>query len=216
MARIARQVAPGHAHHVTQQGSGSRPVFPSDAAKNLYLELLEETAAEHGVDVLAWCLLSDRVHLVLRPHDKDGLAMTLRRTHSAYGRALNARTGRAGSVWADRYSSCPVDKEWFYAVVKYVERLPITAARARSAESYKWSSAAGHSGKRTANPLGASWPTAAEKRKWSAWLKSPQPAEEVEAIESATSRGVVLGDPSIVKKGAARKKGRKAARRRRR
>jgi len=42
MTRLARVVAPGHPHHVTQRGVRSLPVFADDDDRRLYLALLRE------------------------------------------------------------------------------------------------------------------------------------------------------------------------------
>lgn len=61
MARLARIVIPGVAHHVTQRGNRRQPVFFSDNDRKLYLELLRAGCAAAGVRCLAWCLMDNHV-----------------------------------------------------------------------------------------------------------------------------------------------------------
>lgn len=207
MARQARIIAPGFPHHVMQRSSEGEPVFIGKQSREYYLQRLAEFAAEHRLEVLAYSLLADRVHLVVLPRDEESLAMALRRAHSSYGRYLNSVQGTSGSVWQNRFYSFPMDQDWLYAAVKYVERAPVLARLARQADAYAWSSAPAHCGRAASAVLSASWPKTAEKKKWAAWLRQPQPDEEIQAIERATSRGFALGGEAFLAK-LSRKAGR--------
>jgi putative transposase len=77
MARLARIVVPGHPHHVTQRGNRRQPIFfePSDYA--LYRDLLAEQCRKAAVEVWAYCLMPNHVHLVLTPQTAGALARAL-------------------------------------------------------------------------------------------------------------------------------------------
>jgi putative transposase len=74
MARLGRIVFPGFPHHVTQRGNRRQTVFfePSDYA--LYRDLFAERCRKAAVEVWAYCLMPNHVHLVLTPTTPDGLA----------------------------------------------------------------------------------------------------------------------------------------------
>ena len=65
MARLARVVVPGHPHHVTQRGNGRARTFFGDDDYALYRDLLAENCRAADVDVWAWCLMPNHVHLIL-------------------------------------------------------------------------------------------------------------------------------------------------------
>jgi REP element-mobilizing transposase RayT len=67
MARIARVVVEGVPYHVTQRGNGRQQVFESGMDYGLYRSLLREYAGQHGVSVLAYCLMLNHTHLVCVP-----------------------------------------------------------------------------------------------------------------------------------------------------
>jgi putative transposase len=58
MARLARVVVPGVAHHVTQRGNNRQDVFFVDEDRRVYLELLQEQAQKYGLEILAYCLMT--------------------------------------------------------------------------------------------------------------------------------------------------------------
>jgi putative transposase len=72
MARLARVVASGYPHHVTQRGNRRQPVFFSDGDYAAYLDLLGEWCGRHKVEVWAYCLMPNHVHLMLVPHGREG------------------------------------------------------------------------------------------------------------------------------------------------
>ena len=73
MPRNARCVEPGLAYHVTQRGTNRERVFFTIADYKLYLDLLRSQLATTRVEVLAYCLMSNHVHLVVVPRAADAL-----------------------------------------------------------------------------------------------------------------------------------------------
>ena len=86
MARIARVVVPGCPHHVTQRGNRRQKTFFEDDDYLRYKELLAEGCKAAGVEVWAYCLMPNHVHLILVPQDADGCARrSLKRTGATRG-----------------------------------------------------------------------------------------------------------------------------------
>ncbi len=141
MARIARVVAEGIPHHVTQRGNGRQAVFFDAQDHAVYMKLLREYTDEYGVRIWAWCLMSNHVHLLAVPDLSHSLARALGRTHSEYARYRNARAASCGHLWQARYYSCPIDGPGVWRVMAYIERNPVRAGLVESAEDYPWSSA---------------------------------------------------------------------------
>ena len=81
MPRIARYVAPGLAHHITQRGTARQLVFRTRADRRAYLNLLREQASFLDVPILAYCLMPNHIHLIAVPPEEDSLALLLRRVH---------------------------------------------------------------------------------------------------------------------------------------
>ena len=79
MARLARVVVPGIPHHVTQRGNRRQDTFFRDEDYAAYKALMTEWCAQCGVEVWAYCLMSNHVHLILVPSTEDGLARAVKR-----------------------------------------------------------------------------------------------------------------------------------------
>jgi putative transposase len=146
MPRNARCVVPGLAYRVTQRGTNHQLVFFSAADRATYLRLLKRNLAPAETRPLAWCLMTNHIHLVLVPGQIDSLEVLLRRVHGRYAQMVNAKRLRSGHLWQNRYFSCPLSESHLRRVLAYVERNPARVGLVAQAEQYEWSSAAIHLG----------------------------------------------------------------------
>jgi putative transposase len=146
MARQARIVIPGVAHHVTQRGNYRQDVFFTDDDRRVYLSFLRESAQRHGLAVSAYCLMTNHVHLVATPEREESLAKTMGRTHLMYAQCIHRLHGRLGHLWQSRFYSCPMDDAYAHNAAAYVELNPVRAGMAASARDFPWSSAGAHCG----------------------------------------------------------------------
>ena len=70
---MARAVAPGIPHHVTQRGNRRQQTFFNDEDYLAYLELMSEWCGKYQVVIWAYCLMPNHIHLIAVPAAKDGL-----------------------------------------------------------------------------------------------------------------------------------------------
>lgn len=200
MPRIARIVVPNQPHHVQQDSIDGRVIFHQKDDFNLYLDKLEESAEEHKVEVIAYCLAPDRVHLVLQPKDEQGLAKLIRQVHSFYGRAHNLDKGTEGPIWGERFASCPIESTVLDSVVRYVERAGLPAKSRKKVENYEWSSAAAHCGTSKEPLISDRWPFTTKQPNWSAYINEAPTPEEMAAIDYHTRRGYAYGSSAFQKR----------------
>ncbi|MGH8648783.1 MAG: transposase, partial [Burkholderiales bacterium] len=81
MPRLARTVFAGVPHHVTQRGNRREEVFFTDGDREAYLDWLTEYCQKHHVEVLAYCLMTNHIHLVVVPDTDNGLQRVLKPLH---------------------------------------------------------------------------------------------------------------------------------------
>ena len=144
MARLARVVIPGHPHHVTQRGNGRARTFFGDSDYALYRDLLAENCHAAEVEVWAWCLMPNHVHLILVPSDPDGLRRALARVHRSYAGIIQARRKRSGHFWQGRFGAVAMDEEHLAAALRYVSLNPVRARLVQRAQDWRWSSVRAH------------------------------------------------------------------------
>ena len=146
MPRIARIVVPGLPHHIVQRGNNRQDVFFAPADYRAYLDVLHEQSQRFGLRVLAYCLMTNHIHLVAVPAGEESLARAIGRTHWLFSRSINRLHGRSGHLWQNRFFSCPLDADHLLHAARYVERNPVRARMVRLPWRYRWSSAAAHTG----------------------------------------------------------------------
>jgi putative transposase len=144
MARIARVVAPGEPHHVTQRGNRRQQTFFFDEDYDAYVELMAEWCAAREVEVWAYCLMPNHVHLVAAPESEDGLRRAIGEAHRRYSRMVNFREGWRGHLWQGRFASFPMDEAHTYRCARYVELNPVRAGLVNRPGDWRWSSARAH------------------------------------------------------------------------
>ena len=64
MARIARVVAPGIPHHITQRGNRRQKTFFEEGDYQAYRTLMAEWCDQFQVEIWAYCLMPNHVHLI--------------------------------------------------------------------------------------------------------------------------------------------------------
>ncbi len=131
MARIARAVAPGIPHHVTQRGNRRQQTFFSDEDYQLYLELMSEWCMKYAVETWAYCLMPNHIHLIVVPETKEGLNLAIGEAHRRYTRHINFRERWRGHLWQGRFSSFIMDERYLSACTRYVELNPVRSGLAK-------------------------------------------------------------------------------------
>ncbi|MCP4643032.1 MAG: transposase [bacterium] len=144
MGRIARIVAPGMPHHITQRGNRRMPTFLQDDDYAVYLDLMKTWCACHEVEIWAYCLMPNHVHLIAVPETLDGLARAIGEAHRRYTLHINQREGWRGYLWQGRFGSFVMDEDYLLTAMRYVELNPVRAGLAASPADWPWSSARAH------------------------------------------------------------------------
>jgi putative transposase len=144
MARTARIVVPGLPHHVTQRGNRRQPIFLRSGDETQYLHMLTERCSLAAVEVWAYCLMPNHVHLVMTPQSEDGLAKAVGEAHRQYTSLINARERWRGHLFQDRFASSVMDERHLIAAFRYVALNPVRAGLAERAQDWPWSSVHAH------------------------------------------------------------------------
>ena len=94
--RIARVVAVGAPHHVTQRGNNRQQVFFSAVSRRTCLSLLGSHCRRWKLTLLGYCLMPNHVHLVAVPEQGQSLAKAVGRTNCEYAVYSTDGGGAAG------------------------------------------------------------------------------------------------------------------------
>lgn len=137
--RASRRVSESGYYHVILRGNGRQRIFEDDADRRAFLEILARQVVARGVDVIAWCLMDNHVHLVLC--DGEGrLSEAVGALAMRYAQRFNVRSGHIGHVFQERFKSVPIESEpYLLEAVRYVHNNPQKAGICESCD-YPWSS----------------------------------------------------------------------------
>ncbi len=116
-------------------------------------QLLNEIHARFGVETLAYCLMTNHFHLVLRLED-DHLSAAMQHFDGEPARRVNSRVGRDGPLFRGRYHSIPVTTDpYLQFVVRYVHRNALDLPGVDAVERFRWSSMRAYLGLRRPAPF---------------------------------------------------------------
>ncbi|MBM3331685.1 transposase [candidate division WOR-3 bacterium] len=197
MARIARVVAAEVPHHVVQRGNRRQPVFFSTADYKAYLRLMAAWCGQQGVEVWAYCLMTNHVHLIVVPGSEQGLARAIGEAHRRYTVRVNQREHWRGYLWQGRFSSYPLDDQYLLAAVRYVELNPVRVGLAERPWQYPWSSAAAHMRNRD-DVLVRVKPMRDRVADWREYLSTEPDSTDMDSLRRHMRSGRPLGSSEFV------------------
>jgi REP element-mobilizing transposase RayT len=120
MPRPHRTDEPGAVHHVMIRGVDGRAIFSRVSDFEDFLARLAFLALDLGFLVLAWCLIANHAHFVLKT-GRTPLAVLMARLDSRHAQRFNRFNARVGHLFQDRYKAVLIENEsQLLATVPYV------------------------------------------------------------------------------------------------
>jgi putative transposase len=195
MPRIARIVGVGYPHHIIERGNNRERIFLDSKDYRKYLYFLSKYSEEKEAVVLAYCLMSNHVHLLVRPSREESLAKMMQAVTLCYSKYFNQENGRTGRLWECRYYSTVIDADsYLWAVSKYIENNPVRAGIVKSPEDYPYSSARAHILGRKDPFLKEPLFDINQRKEYQRFIRSEEDKKITEEIRKQTKLGKPLGD----------------------
>jgi putative transposase len=174
------------------------PLFHDDSDRWLYIEYLRSGAAELGITFLAWCLMTNHVHLVAVPETVDAFTRLFFRAHKDYAEHYNRKYGNMGKLFQARRHQSVLDEHYFVAVARYVNRNPVRAGMVSDVTEHDWSSARFLLGESAGDPLISTREPFDMDLDWATLLEHDP--VEVKAIRRCTRSGCPMGSGAFVRR----------------
>lgn len=141
MPRKPRFFVPGLPAHIIQRGNNRQAVFFDQPDYLRYLSLLHEAADRYGCAVHAYVLMTNHVHLLATPLDKESLSRMVQYVGRRYVPYINKKYERTGTLWEGRFKASIVESaRYLLACYRYIELNPVRAGMVSHPEGYRWSS----------------------------------------------------------------------------
>ena len=141
MARLVRVSPVGVPQHIVQRGNNHQLCFGVEEDMKAYLNWLKEYSKKYNVDVHAWVLMTNHVHLLCTPQEEGAISRMMQSIGRMYVRYYNYTYQRSGTLWEGRFKSSLVQSErYLLELYRYIELNPVRAGMVDDPGEYSWSS----------------------------------------------------------------------------
>ena len=211
MARLPRLYVAGCPQHIIVRGNAQRAVFLDDADRAAYLGWLAEAVRDYRLELLAYVLMDNHVHLLAIPPAAGVLGRAMQSLGRRYVRYFNDRHGKAGTLWEGRYRATIVDSErYLMECIRYIDLNPVRAGAVADPAAWRWSSYQYHAGHAdaAADPMLTDHPLFwslgntpfARQAAYRELCAEGMRASEAQKISDATNKGWALGDADFLER----------------
>ncbi len=206
MARLPRLTLIDYPHHVILRGNNRQPIFAVDADRLRMLSLMEEHGRAHGVDIHAYVLMDNHLHLLLTPRRERGVPLMMQAVGRSYVRSFNLQQGRSGTLWEGRYRSTLIQSErYLLNCMVYIDLNPVRAGMVDLPGDYPWSSHTHYTGRqvqRMLTPHPLYWELGntpfAREAAYGELVRSGISAAQQRELTTATLSGWAMGDAQFL------------------
>ena len=141
MPRKPRMYLAGVPCHVIQRGNNRDACFYSEQDYQFYLQCLEDSCRRYHVGVHAYVLMTNHVHLLMTPEEKEGISQVMQSVGRRYVQYINFEYQRSGTLWEGRHKASLVDADaYLFTCMRYIELNPVRANMVPHPADYRWSS----------------------------------------------------------------------------
>jgi REP element-mobilizing transposase RayT len=120
------QFAQGCCYHLYNRGANRASIFLDDADYIAFLTRLQKATLLHGATVLAYCLMPNHFHLLLRQDGEDRSGKAVQCASNGYAQYFNRRHNHTGTLFQGRYQRILVaDDEYLRHLCRYIHTNPV-------------------------------------------------------------------------------------------
>ena len=196
MPRCSRPRLAGLCAHVVTRGNARATVFHSEQDYAVFAGLMKAAQDRVRLELFAWCVMPNHLHLVVRPQADDDLPRWMHWLLTTHAQRHRSRHETTGHIWQGRYKSFPIQTDvHLLRVLRYVERNPVRAGLVASSRDWRWSSASERASPSGMAELLSESPVPLPTP-WVEWADMPLTDEELDFIRTSVRRGRPFGDPA--------------------
>jgi len=161
---------------------------------------MSEWCSKYKVDIWAYCLMPNHIHLIVVPSKAENLRLAIGEAHRRYTRRINYSKGWRGHLWQERFASFVMDERYLLTCVRYIENNPVRARLVSRPEEWTWSSAAAHISGENDRLVNVAPVLSFVRGDWQKFLAGALLSEEMEDIRKHARTGRPLGSPPFVER----------------
>ncbi len=120
--------AQNHYYHIYNRGAGKGLIFFNRGNYEYCLRLITRYYKQYGAKVIAYCLMPNHYHFLLRQETDQALSQFINVLFNAYVQAVNRQQGRKGTLFERRFRYVWVDHEdYLIHLCRYIHLNPVKA-----------------------------------------------------------------------------------------
>lgn len=140
MPRQRRKESSTGMYHVIAKGINKELIFNQTREKYYLLKILKEFLSIHNVEIYAYCIMSNHLHLIIRSELQE-LSLYMAKCLAKYAEYYNYKHDRNGHVFQNRFKSeCIESAKYFWNCLRYIHLNPLKANCVKTLMNYKFSS----------------------------------------------------------------------------
>jgi putative transposase len=140
MPRRGDVFAKGHYYHIYNRGAGRSPIFYTDDQYDYCLDLAARYQKPYGVSTIAYCLMPNHYHFLLRQESDESLSKFISVVFNAYVQAMNRQQERTGTLFEGRFQHIRIDRdEYLIHLCRYIHLNPVKAKLVSRPEQWAYS-----------------------------------------------------------------------------
>lgn len=140
MSKPPRRTSSIGIYHVILRGNNKQRIFEEQEDYRKFLFILGDYRSVCGYSVLAYCVMSNHIHLVIKP-GKSSLGNIFQHIGARFVRWYNKKYNRVGHLFQSSFLSKPINNYFaLISVIRYVHQNPVKAAICKSPYMYAFSS----------------------------------------------------------------------------
>lgn len=130
----------GRYYHIYNRGAGKAKIFFEEDNYIFLLKKIKEYSNKYEFSVIAYCLMPNHFHLLLRQDGAQPLNIALGFMFNAYTKAINKKSSRSGTLFQGSFKSIYIeDNRYLIELCRYIHRNPIDDGLIRNIENWKYS-----------------------------------------------------------------------------
>jgi len=130
----------GNYYHIYNRGLDKNPIFYNPANYEYCLRLIQRYKVRYGITVIAYCLMPNHYHLLLRQEGDTPVYRFINSLFNSYVQAVNRQQNRKGPMFEGRYKYVHVDKgDYLIHLCRYIHLNPVKANLTSRPEDWLYS-----------------------------------------------------------------------------
>jgi REP element-mobilizing transposase RayT len=123
MPRLPRIKVEGAVYYVTSRAIQSEGIFKDKEDYKMYLDLVKKYKGQHKFKLFSYCLLPDRLELLIETGDDATISEIMHDLNSLYTKYFNGRYQKRGHLFESRFRSVLVEKaQYLAALTRHIHR----------------------------------------------------------------------------------------------